>query len=374
MLDLGIQQKQSRAMKAFWQCILGSMLFLAASCAQISAADHNQAPRLTFELRDGSRVIGTSPEEHLHFHSSLLGDFKLAVADIRSIDFTSTNTAQLKTVNGDLMSVQFSEENFPVKTSFGKVELAASSVKHVTVSAMAGGRPAGLVALWSGEGNGEDPVGGNTAILKDITFTDGQMGQAFCFNGYSSSIRIPAATALDLGKDDGFTISLWIKPTDVQGLHPILQWSDRVNLNLWIGIRPSENGLLRGDVAEPTQNHFVCSHPDTLTAGVFQHIAFTYDKTQGTGTLYVNGVVVAQRQLGTQLTAGTTGDLLISPRDERQGYWSSGRCFAGLMDEVALYNRALSAEEIQSVFNEEKKGEAFASPAASDGWFEDWML
>ena len=240
-------------------------------------------------------------------------------------------------MDGDVLAVQFSRDKFPVTTRFGKVELASDMVKRMAVSAMVGGHPAGLVALWSGEGNGEDTVGGNTAILNDITFTDGQVGQAFCFNGSSSSIRIPAAPALDLGGADGsLPITAWIKPSDVEGLHPILQWSDAANLNLWIGIRPSENGLLRGDVGESTRNHFICSRPDTLTAGNFQHIAFTYDKAQGTGTLYVNGVVVAQRQLGTQLTAFTKGDLLISQRDDHPGNWSTGRCFAGLMDEVAL--------------------------------------
>jgi len=37
----------------------------------------------------------------------------------------------------------------------------------------------GLVALWSGDGDGNDSVGGNTATLTDISFEEGKVGQAF---------------------------------------------------------------------------------------------------------------------------------------------------------------------------------------------------
>lgn len=233
--------------------------------------------------------------------------------------------------------------------------------------------PPGLVALWSGENNGLDSAGQNDAELTDITFADVQVGRAFSFNGASSTIKIPASPALDLGAGKGFTIMAWIKPSDVNGLHPFLQWSDNAALNLWIGIRPFENGVLRGDVGEKERNHFVCSQTNVLVNGVFQHIAFTYDKTSGIGTLYVNGVVVAERQLGAQLVARTKGDIWISQRDDLPGNWSTDRMFSGLMDEIELYNRALSTEEIQSVCKAENRGEPLAEPARSSGWFEDWM-
>jgi hypothetical protein len=243
----------------------------------------------------------------------------------------------------------------------------------VAAGAATGAHPAGLVALWSGEGDGKDSVGNNDATLTDITFAEGRVGQAFAFNGFSSSMKVPASPALDLGAGDGFTLAAWIKPSNVKGLHPILQWSDDNMLNLWIGIRPYENGVLRGDITDDEGNHFLVSHPGTLTPGVFQHIAFAYDKTSGEGTLYLNGVVVARRQLGRQLVAHTKGDLWFSQRDERPGSWSTDRAYAGLMDEIALYNRALSAAEIQTLCPREGQGEPLASPTPSAGWFESWM-
>jgi hypothetical protein len=53
--------------------------------------------------------------------------------------------------------------------------------------------PSGVVALWSGDGNGKDSAGWNNGTLTDITFAKGKVGQAFHFNGKSSFIKIPAS-------------------------------------------------------------------------------------------------------------------------------------------------------------------------------------
>ncbi len=44
--------------------------------------------------------------------------------------------------------------------------------------------------------------------------------------------------------------------------------------------------------------------------------------------------------------------------------------FSGLMDDIAIYNRALSASEIQSICTEESHGEPLTLPTASMGWWE----
>jgi hypothetical protein len=232
--------------------------------------------------------------------------------------------------------------------------------------------PPGLVALWSGDGNGIDSVGGNNAVLTDITFADGKVGQAFSFNGISSCIKIPANPALDVGAGEGFTIMAWIKPTQIDGFHPLFVWTDTTAMNFSIGARPSDSGVLWGCITDGVGNRFVVSHPGVLASGVFQHIAVTFDKASNVGTWYLNGVIVARRQLSGQVT-GTKGDFWISRRDTTQGNWTSNRSFAGLMDELAIYNRALSASEVKAVCTEQNHGESLRLPAPSTGWHEGWM-
>ncbi|HUA68532.1 MAG TPA: LamG domain-containing protein, partial [Candidatus Saccharimonadales bacterium] len=186
----------------------------------------------------------------------------------------------------------------------------------------------------------------------------------------------PASPSLDLGADDGFTIMAWIKPSDVEGLHPIIDWSDNNPgqdsdpVHLWISARPDENGVLRANLGGGEGNDWLVSKQGVLISGAFQHIAMTYDKASGMSVLYMNGVMVAQHQLSPQIVANTKGDLWFSKIDRRPGNWSTDRAFAGLMDEIALYNRALSASEIQAICTEQNHGEPLALPTPSTGWSE----
>lgn len=104
----------------------------------------------------------------------------------------------------------------------GRYDYSKIKMNIVRMHVAEGNMPPGLVALWSGEGDGKDSIGGNAATLTDITFTKGIVGQAFHFNGKSSSIRISASPSLDVGADQGFTIMAWIKPSNVKGLHPLI--------------------------------------------------------------------------------------------------------------------------------------------------------
>jgi len=136
------------------------LIFLCAvmglRCAQAAITDTNPPPRLTVELRDGSRVVGTSVGKYFEFHSALLGDVKLAVKDIRAVDCVSSNSAKLSTVKGDTLSVSWVDSVFPVKTSFGKVDLPADSIRSFKVSAMrqpTTGRPVFNIDFGPGRGN-----------------------------------------------------------------------------------------------------------------------------------------------------------------------------------------------------------------------------
>jgi hypothetical protein len=128
-----------------------------------------------------------------------------------------------------------------------------------------------------------------------------------------------------------------------------------------IGTPPNPNG---------DQNKWLISQQGVLTKGVFQHVALTFDKASGMSVMYVNGVMVAQHQLAPQLVANTKGDLWFSQIDRRPGKWSTDRAYAGLMDEIAIYKRALSASEIQSVCTGQNHGEPLTLPTPSTGWLE----
>jgi hypothetical protein len=350
--------------------LLATVMLIARCISPVAAepADTNPPPRLTVELRDGSRVIGTCVEPRLKFHSALLGDVKLDVKDIRSVEFAATNSARLTTASGDVLMISFADSDFALATSFGPVDLPTASVRRLSVAAGAttGTHPAGLVALWSGEGGGKDSVGNNDAELMNIGFEDGQVGQAFSLDGFSSWMRIPARPALDVGQGDGLTLTAWIKPSNVTSFRPILEWNDgpQLGVHLWLGHLPQQRGELFGNVVDAGGNaHSLHSALGVIVTGKFQHVALTYDKGSGMARLFVNGFVVAQENLG-RFTPQTSYDLLVSRRPgDHPGDWTYNAFFAGLLDEIAIYNRALSAEEIKSICSGDNHGERPEPPA-----------
>jgi hypothetical protein len=157
---------------------------------------------------------------------------------------------------------------------------------------------------------------------------------------------------------DGLTLSLWIKPFDVSGFHPILEWYSSATLPLGIGsqLRLGRNaksqGVLEAAIVDMNGHyHVLQSPPDAVVANSFQHVAVTYDQASGVGILYLNGRVVAQSQWKS-FPPKTKGDLWISCRPfSHPGDFTYNTFFAGLLDEIAIYNRALTAGEIQTYYD-----------------------
>jgi hypothetical protein len=350
------------------QTALGLLLFCLSVHPVVASPANTNPPayRLTVELRDGSRVIGEGGSDYVKFHSALLGELKLAVPDIRSVECLSSNSAKLTDAGGDTLMVWFADSEVTAQTSFGKVALPVASIRKITVSAAGavGARRSGLVALWSGEDNGRDAIGGNDAELTDMDFTDGQVGRAFLLNGSSSSIKVPAASRLNVGTGAGFTLGVWIKPVDVSKNSPLFEWVEAgVSSGSQFYIYPPDGGpgtlyALLGDTAGGV--HYFYSSPGVVVPNVFQYVALTYDKASGVAKIYCNGMVVAQQNLGS-FTPQTACDLHLGQRPLIQGETYG---FTGAFDEAAIYDRALSAAEIRGICTEDNHGDPLPLPAA----------
>ncbi len=219
--------------------------------------------------------------------------------------------------------------------------------------------PAGCVARWRADGNGRDSVGGNDALLLGgITFAPGRVGQAFRFDGVGGAVQVPAAPALDVGKGNGLTIAAWIKPMDVSVQRPLVEWNDAhgfMGTQFWIAVAALEGGpgSLWGNLVDTDGEYHPISTPTGLVLpNVFQQVALTYDKPSGLAVLYLNGSEVAQANLAS-FTPYTSSDLYFGLRPSGV---SAGNRYEGLLDEVGIYNRALSPGEIQTLYQDTDGG------------------
>ena len=205
--------------------------------------------------------------------------------------------------------------------------------------------PPDLVSWWPGESDGRDLAGANPATPQgNVTLVPAMVGQGFHFDGTNSYLQV--ADSATLKPPTAFTIDAWVK-FDPLGAFPqvlLSKYDPQYHTGYMLVATPGEvepvfelwlgNGQVEGGLS-------VYSYA-TITPGVFYHVAATWDGTTHTASLYVNGVLeppLTQSDIvvnnGHPLLMGTSGD----------SEW-----FAGTLDEVEFYGRALSSEEIASIY------------------------
>ncbi len=210
--------------------------------------------------------------------------------------------------------------------------------------------PAGLVAAFSfNEGLGDivnDVSGtGNTGTITGATWTSaGRYGNALAFDGASSAITINDAPSLAL--TTGMTLEAWVKPAALSGWRTILykERPDGSETALAWALYASDDtappavyGMLAGATGNNQWTH--AKGTTLLPLNTWTHVAGTYDGSAL--RLYVNGVLVR--------TLALAGSLAVTPGALRiGGHAGAGQYFSGLMDEIRVYNRALSLTEIQA--------------------------
>ena len=104
--------------------------------------------------------------------------------------------------------------------------------------------------------------------------------------------------------------------------------------------------------------------PNVLVPGVWQHVAFTYNKITGLAAFYANGVAVTQTNLGVFTPETSFTNLEFGGQTTYASLSSPANQYSGLMDELSLYNRALSSNEIAAIYNAGSAGKCTPAPLA----------
>ena len=210
--------------------------------------------------------------------------------------------------------------------------------------------PTGIVGWWRGESNALDSIDGDNGIATNsVTYAPGQVGAGFQLSSsYGSYVRVPAATNLNVGAGPGLTLELCVKATYWQS-QPLVEWNSGTGTQGVYIAHGSMSGTLEAGLADTQGVQHVFRSPLNLftSAGVWQHVALTYDKSSGLAALYFNGSVVAQTNFGS-FTPRTDSSLYFGYRPPGS-YYGSGSRFSGMLDEISLYGRALAASEIQAI-------------------------
>ncbi len=196
------------------------------------------------------------------------------------------------------------------------------------------------LAFWRGEGDVRDEVGPQLGALKGgATFAPGLVGQAFSFDGQGSYVDLPAAVG-NLGTSD-FTIDLWIKRTPRRGGVDPLLVKRTVNSQHILNLTINPAGRALVELRNQDQWGSLYSNRN-LKAQVWHHLAVVRQGT--TLRLYVDG------QLDNQSTSDPVVDLEVPAPLILGASLTYSLHYQGLIDEVAVHNRALSVDEIERVY------------------------
>jgi hypothetical protein len=217
--------------------------------------------------------------------------------------------------------------------------------------------PAGLVSWWPADGDADDIVGDNDGTLHNgTTFVDGMVGEAFSFDGVDDFVSAPHNASQDIR--EALTIDAWVmKKGRCQALNCIALMKEDVPApgenDLRYGLLIFDEGGIAPGRASLSLNtgtwQDVVISNTVLQENTWYHIAGTYDGSMA--KIYVNGVLDNSVEKSGLVLPSTGGAIKIGQESAAQEPPGIPEFFNGLIDEVELFNRALSAEEIAALFD-----------------------
>lgn len=218
---------------------------------------------------------------------------------------------------------------------------------------------------------------GHHGTPSNISYVAGKQNQAAYFNGTNAHVKVADTAALDT--DSSMTVAFWAKPESLGNSWLISKWCMEQDNFCWPDYEPigdwgihtglTDVGENPGDLKFVSMNH---SEYDTLlsykavngfTNDQWQYIVATYDA--GVHRVYINGVKTAETETyinGELSTAGTSEGTSVMKRMSTREYitddiyighiWTLNEShgYHGAIDELKIYNRALSDEEVTQLF------------------------
>jgi len=336
----------------FYRMVASNIAGIAISTNALLSVP-NSAPFIITQPQNQSVYVGAT----VQFSVSALGDKPF----FYQWKFNGTNITGATNAGLTLFNVQFTNAgNYSVTVSniYGST-LSSNGLLTVNPPPPCLPPPSGLVAWWRAESNTLDSVGTNNGTaLGTLGYVNGEVGLGFNYNGADTSISVPASSSLNVGTNQGFTLETWINPVSVSSQAPLFEWRGgglaSIGVHFWMSVGGS--GVLYANIVDTGSagSHTMTTAPNLLQAGVFQHVALTFDKTTGIGKIYYNGSAVLTNSLGTGFTPKTDTILLLGRRMDGGDLF-----YQGIMDEPSIYTRALTSNEIMAIYNMGSEGKCF---------------
>ncbi|MEN3943514.1 putative Ig domain-containing protein [Prosthecobacter sp. SYSU 5D2] len=264
--------------------------------------------------------------------SAFLGDYDFTVRAADSTGCFGARSYTLRVIQG---VIAISPETLPAGIQYAPYtqSLTATGGTAPYAWSVAPAIPSGAVAWWPGENSAATVVGMDAGTAFEGTaYAPGRIGQAFVFDGVDDYVAVADSAEL---RPALLTLEAWVNPSSpMNSGGSVISKTTSSFGNDGYGL-----GLLGTDtfgfwINDRGSNRVTT----TLTAGTWQHVVATYDGS--TMRLYVNGALVSSNPFTGSINHSNTSVLIGGGIAD--GPWKGG------VDELLVYNRALTLAEIQT--------------------------
>ena len=206
----------------------------------------------------------------------------------------------------------------------------------------------GLVAYYTFSGNANDETtNGNDGEVFGATLVEDRFGtanSAYEFDGIDNYILVPQS--ISLNTPDYVTLSFWLTVPEfvVTGEYYLISqgsWDGRWKASLPSHGKPVwTTKVADGDISD------MDSDPEVLSLDTWTHVVMVHDGTND--IIYIDGILAATKERAGTLASGNTDSLTIGRESTKWGNYFKGR-----FDDIRIYDKALTAEEIATLHTNE---------------------
>jgi hypothetical protein len=223
--------------------------------------------------------------------------------------------------------------------------------------------PSGLVSWWPGDGDATDIADGNSGVLQGgAGFASGKVGEAFSFDGVDDYVSIADNTNLHVQE---LTIDAWIylSGTPTASQYIIRKWlTSDGGYGSFAMFRLTDNkvGFTVQSLSPSMYPSWTTS--SALSTSTWHHVAFTWKAgsyTVADGAVYVDGAPVAVTFTANGYTSGFSiqySNLPLYFARKLPTTAFATQYYYGMLDEVEVFNRVLSSDEVLSIYSSDVSG------------------
>lgn len=187
---------------------------------------------------------------------------------------------------------------------------------------------------------------GNDGAITGTTIGHGVFGNARVFNGVSDKINIGIPASLDFDRTDPFSAQQWIKTKNANNEIIVSKYDGSRG---WTFFVVSDGTLRLSLINTATTNQIRCSTTQTVADGNWHHVAFTYSGSSAASgvDIYIDG---ENQTLNCDLDTLSATIINASANINIGAYSYDATYFNGTIDEVRIYNTALSDSTIRTAY------------------------